>query len=339
MSTEITTWAELDAIRNTLDGDYILMNNLGPGDTGYDTYASSSADAGAGFVPIGHYDADWTGHPFTGTFDGNNYIIDGLYINRDQVDGIGFCAGLFGFVEGGTVENLGVTNVDITNIHTDWGASGGIIAYIVSSDTLLYNCYATGSITAGPWEIGGLVGYNLFGTVSNSYSTVTVNGDRVAGGLIGYHDRGVVENSYATGTVTRISGSTYTDFGGFVGTNDRGKIINSYSTGSVYYEGATHPTDKGFVGLVYTGGAYEMTGNFWDTDTSGQTDTAGNAIGKTTAEMYDIATFTTAPVDWDMEEIYLRNSRRPDYIWNILNGKTYPLLSWEQLRTTKWSLV
>ena len=226
---------------------------------------------------------------FTGTFDGQGYEISGLYIDCPSTDFIG----LFGYVDAGAeVSNVGMIDVDVL----------------------------------GGWPVGGVVGVNR-GTVSNSYATGNVSGRLRVGGLVGLNNTGTVSNSYATGTVTRTSG-TSAHFGGFAGQNHRGKIINCYSTGSVHYEGTTDPTNKGFAGYVDTGGAYEMTGNFWDMETSGQTSTAGDATGLSTADMQTLATFDTAT--WDIAGVADENTRNTDYIWNQVDGVTYPFLSWEE---------
>ncbi len=83
--------------------------------------------------------------------------------------------------------------------------------------------------------------------------------------------------------------------------------------------GADDPTDKGFAGSVDADGDYEMTGNFWDMDTSGQTSTAGNATGKTTSEMKNRDTFTDA--GWDFENTWCINGDRND---------GYSYLQWQQ---------
>jgi len=188
------------------------------------------------------------------------------------------------------------------------------------------NSHSTGNVV-GSLEVGGLVGFNHYGIVSNCYSTSNVTSEESAGALVGrnsYYDT-TISNCYAIGTVTRSSGEN-TDFGGFVGWN-QGKIINSYSTGSVHYEGATDPTDKGFAGRVSTGDDYEMTGNFWDTQTSGQTSTAGEATGKTTEQMQAFATFSGAT--WNITTVGGIGERNITYIWNIVDGMTYPFLSWQ----------
>jgi hypothetical protein len=83
----------------------------------------------------------------------------------------------------------------------------------------------------GSDEVGGLVERNHYGsTVSNSYSTGSVNDDgESSGGLVGYN-AGIVSNSYSTSSVTATS--MYA--GGLVGLNlFSGTVSNSYSTGSV----------------------------------------------------------------------------------------------------------
>jgi hypothetical protein len=65
--------------------------------------------------------------------------------------------------------------------------------------------------------------------------------------------------------------------------------------------------------------------SFWDIETSGQATSAGGT-GKTTAEMKNIATFTGAM--WDIVAVAL-DHRNPAHIWNIVNGVTYPFLSWQ----------
>ena len=84
--------------------------------------------------------------------------------------------------------------------------------------------YATGRVS-GNSEVGGLVGQNR-GGVTASYATGRVSGDSGVGGLVG-QNRGSVTASYATG---RVSGDS--EVGGLVGQN-RGGVTASYATGRV----------------------------------------------------------------------------------------------------------
>jgi hypothetical protein len=84
-------------------------------------------------------------------------------------------------------------------------------------------------------------------------------------------------------------------------------------------------------GSTYTGGlvggnAGTVSNSFWDTETSGQGTSAGGT-GKTTAQMKNIATFSGA--GWNIIAVANSGTRNPSYIWNIVNGVTYPFLSWQ----------
>jgi hypothetical protein len=163
---EIYDWCDLDAVRNNMDGDYILMNDLDSTTAGYEELASPTANRGKGWEPIGT-----ESHRFTGSFDGQEYEIRDLFINRP---GQG-CVGLFGYVAaGGVIENVGVVNTDVTG--NDWVGS-----LVGRNEGTVSNSYSTGNVT-GNWSVGGLMGCNAGGTVSNSYynyDEVLINGENI----------------------------------------------------------------------------------------------------------------------------------------------------------------
>ena len=88
---------------------------------------------------------------------------------------------MFGYIEGGTVRNLGVTDVDITC----GSIAGGVVARVVGGGTI-ENCYSSGSVTGNDCA-GGVVGYIDGGSVENCYSTGSVigTGDDEKGRFIG----------------------------------------------------------------------------------------------------------------------------------------------------------
>ena len=176
---------------------------------------------------------------FTGTYDGGGHTITGLYINRNS----SYYVGLFGYASEATIKNLGVINVNITG-HVGVGGLVGNNTY--GSVT---NCYSTGTVTGSYYYdgsnygsyVGGLIGGNAYDHVSRCYSTASVNGQIYIGGLIGYLDAGsVIENSYSTGGVS----CQYSHFGGFAGTMVSCTVTDCYSTGNV----------SGSGGSVYAGG-------------------------------------------------------------------------------------
>jgi len=80
-------------------------------------------------------------------------------------------------------------------------------------------------------------------------------------------------------------------------------------------------------GLVGSTGDYGPVSNsFWDTETSGQASSDGGT-GKTTAQMQDVATSSGA--GWSIVAVADPDTRDPSHIWNIVDGETYPFLSWE----------
>ncbi len=78
-------------------------------DNVYDTVGASGyyvlgGNIDASDFTLTHGKTDSTGIGLTGTFDGRGYVIDGITLTN---------AGLFGFVKGGTIKNLGLTNVNV----------------------------------------------------------------------------------------------------------------------------------------------------------------------------------------------------------------------------------
>ena len=170
--------------------------------------------------PIGDFDTDIG---FTGTLDGNGYVVKNLTINRPTEDGVGLFA-IIGDVNtksGGKVKNLGLENVNVEGNSTVGGLAGGTLGNID-------NCCVIGDIS-GKASIGGLVGNNAGGTISNSFASGSVTGTTDTGGLVGNnHTGGTISNSYASGSVTGTTGT-----GGLVGLNDSGTITNSYASSEV----------------------------------------------------------------------------------------------------------
>jgi hypothetical protein len=319
---EIWDWYDLDAIRDNLDGNHTLMNDLDFTTAGYMELASQIAKEGKGWQPIG---STAVNDAFVGSFDGQGYEICDLFINRpDQSD-----VGLFGVVEtGGIIENVGVVNGNITG----YEAVGSLVGYnqgtvrnsyahgnvtgdldvgslVGVNDGTVSNSYSSGSVT-GRDGVGGLVGKNE-GTVSNSYSIGTVNGNDFIGNLVGVNG-GTVSNSYTSGTV---NGNDFV--GGLVGRNE-GAVSKCYSTGSV-------TGDEHIGGLVGQNLYGVVSNSFWDTQTSGQANSDGGT-GKTTEEMMDFETFDG--VGWDITAVN-PGETNPAYIWNIVDYETYPFLSWQ----------
>jgi len=175
-----------------------------------------------GWLPIGTYAA-----PFTGGFDGNKKKIVGLWINRSTTDYVG----LFGVaVYAGTNVTIKDLGVEIAAAGVKGNSSvGGLVGYQINGSVA--NCYATGSIS-GKNYVGGLVGNSHDSCITNCYATGNASVvDYVVGGLVGNQYNSSITDCYANVTVSG-AGDFSSDFGGLVGVSN-GSIINCYATGIV----------------------------------------------------------------------------------------------------------
>lgn len=241
--------------------------------------------------------------------------ISNCYSNVDVTggDGSDFLGGLCG--------NNGY-NSTIINCYATGAVTGGVEpdrlgGLCGESSGDISNCYATGAVTGGDnsYSLGGLCGRSI-GTVINCYVTGDVTGgdnSRWLGGLLGYSG-GDVTNCFATGAVT--GGNNSDHLGGLCGRG--GSINNCYAIGAV--------TGGSYLGgLCGSGG--DSSNCFWDVETSGMTTSSGG-IGKTTAQMKTLSTFTDA--GWDFEADW-------DFGEDSVN-MGYPYLGWQMPLSGKGTL-
>lgn len=286
--TEIEDWYDLDGVRDDLDGDYILVNQLDETTAGYGDVAGSDANSGDGFKPIGDSD-----NPFTGNFNGNIKNISNVVIDRQDETKVG----LFGVTDQALLRNIRVINADITGkdeVGTVVGENSG---------SEITNVHAGGKATGNNQSdaefafaiVGGLVGTNI-GEVSNSTAVSGVSADGKftnAGGLVGANrPDGTVSDSYATGDVTSSSG----DVGGLVGAN-RGEVNSSYATGNVtgpqFVGGLVGQNRMGTITKSYATGT--VTGNDSSTLAGGLVGGQGGITNDGNAKIID--SYATGDVD------------------------------------------
>ena len=175
---------------------YILGNDI---DLNIAPYNSDT-----GWTPIGIFIDPYSSNiPFKGVFDGNSKKIMGLFIDNHPQTG-----GLFGCINGATIKNLGVENLNITGR----GYIGGVVKWAENGSNI-FNCYTTGVIN-GIGSIGGVTGYIYNSAISNCYSTCDISGnDSWVGGIsAGISENSIMSNCYSTG---KISGIDYV--GGLAG--------------------------------------------------------------------------------------------------------------------------
>jgi predicted outer membrane repeat protein len=221
-----------------------------------DPYFISTPDD---MITLGIYSDDWDKHykltndvdmadfvfntflvpEFSGVFNGDGHTISNLTIETiNQYDNSKYLA-LFGKVTGeqAEVKNLRLEDISITGGHSS-DYLGGLCGY--NEYGTISNCCTSGSVTDSDdsynsYYLGGLCGFNFHGTINNCYSICLVAGEEYIGGLCGWNEFGNLSESYAAGSIY----GTY-HVGGLCGYNTYGIISGSYATGRVngsYYIG------------------------------------------------------------------------------------------------------
>jgi hypothetical protein len=223
--------------------------------------------------------ADVTGYTNVGGLVGysQEITVSNCFTNS-TISGYGSSGGLLGVARDPVVTDCYSRSQVTSNM-----GLGGLIAS--SHNGIIRNCYSTNTLV-GTAIAGGLIGESSSDSISFCYSTSRVEGDERVGGFIGSKYSGYIGNCYSSGAVVGDS-----LVGGFIGkTRTRldnvAKIYKSYSTGFVDCEDG-----GGFIGIMEEIGDFEAC--FWDTETSGKTESAGG-IGCTTVEMKTMSTFTDA---------------------------------------------
>ena len=131
------------------------------------------------------------------------------------------CGGLTGVNFFGTISNSYATG-------SVSGSSfvGGLVGF---SNGRIFDSYATGSVSCSASFCGGLMGTNVFGTISNSYATGSVSGSTSVGGLVGNNNTGTISNSYwdidSTGRTNAGDGVS----SGATGIRSTSSTVNAYT--------------------------------------------------------------------------------------------------------------
>ncbi len=188
---------------------------------------------------------------FTGTFNGNGYVVSGYTITATGNNGTGFIGDLG---SGGVVKNLGVVG---TVTGGSYGAVGGVVGANFGTVEISYN---SGNVTGSGKDVGGVIGDNgSGGKVTTSYNTGKVSGNAYVGGVVGANF-GTVETSSNMGSVTGSGNAV----GGVVGDNSSGTVETSYNTRSVSggsYVGGVVGDNSGMVEISYNTGSVTGSGN------------------------------------------------------------------------------
>jgi len=291
---------------STLENLYWLATNQNV----WSSYFSQTVDIDAtatsswidgGWKPIGNTVMNFAGH-----YNGNDFKITSLYLNRNTAN---YC-GLFGIVANSNgIQNLGIEKCDITG--NDF--VGGLIGYSINNT--ISNCYSSGTISGNNYT-GGIIGYNgSASNISNCYSNGQVTGKKsVIGGFIGCNSNNTVKNCYSKSSVTGID-----TIGGFIGKNITSTVNYCYSIG--YISGNTI-----LGGLIGCNSGITVLNSFWNTSTSGMSTSAGG-VGKTTSLIKTLSTFTNQT--WDFVD-ETTNGTFDYWAINTVNNNGYPYLTWQK---------
>ncbi|HSV27387.1 MAG TPA: GLUG motif-containing protein, partial [Sedimentisphaerales bacterium] len=206
------------------------------------------------------------GHSITGGIVGHNFtgsVID-CFSSASVVSGM-----RTGGIVGSNDENsyiTGCVNQGSVTASSDFGGgiAGENLGYLTA-------CYSSGNVT-GINYVGGLIGTNgtsgRVAPVVRCFSESPTSGTSWVGGLIGRNASGPVSDSFAAGAVAPVNAPA------------AGLIARNESTGTVarcYSRGAVTKMGSNFGGLIgqNLATASAIAASFWDTQTSGQTTSAG----------------------------------------------------------------
>ncbi|BAU28084.1 GLUG motif-containing protein [Aneurinibacillus soli] len=239
-----------------LDGKYFQINDIN---------LSSISE----WTPIGTESA-----PFTGSYNGNSFVINSLTINQPTHTN----QGLFGYVSGGTI-----TNVQLENVHIIAKENAGGLIGTAASASLVRNSTVTGYDPSiininGEKGLGGLIGLQKEKSLTDQcYASVGVKGADHAGGLIGENHASTVIQSHASGKVEVIYNGSYTSgtqfSGGLVGgNNESGLVSHCYADTEVY-------TTTGKGGGLVGGNRYSTIQYSHASGSVSASDTAGGLVG------------------------------------------------------------
>ena len=238
-------------IRNTdqMDG---LAASVNGGDSKSGQFFRLEADldyTGKTYTRIGTYgDA-----PFSGTFDGNGHTISHVTLNENKN-----YMGLFGY-SNGTVKNL---TLDHSSIHAEEGGGVGGIVGCCDGGTVT-GCYVTENVSIsatgkdmgimgvyGGDDVGGIVGYAYYCTVSNCMNFAEVSGVKYVGGVVGRNNNSTVTNNYYAGNST-VGGIGY--YGSNSGSDVEGQAQRGYAIEPQHPLGISL---EGSIGVFYDGKVY-----------------------------------------------------------------------------------
>jgi hypothetical protein len=196
----------------------------------------------------------------------------------------------------GTLEGLGNTISNLTIVNPSGSGHNGAFITILNPGATVRDLGFVGASVASSFGYAGLVVGENFGTIAQVYANGAVTTNSYVGILAGANfASGVIVNSYATGSVSSNGGYA----GGLAGTND-GIITQSYSGAAVAttgFGGGLVGTDAGTIsnsfatgsvsasfgkgGLFGVGSTATVINSYWDTQTTGRSNSDRDSLVST----------------------------------------------------------
>lgn len=266
--------------------------------------------------------------------DGRGWSISGLLVTGSNAR-----AGLFGTFNNGYIRNLTLVSPSVTSTNEN-GSTGGFSGYGTGEFT---NVHVSGGTITGAADVGGISGRFHSGTITGSSSSAAIDAksarsDVYVGGLAGIITSSTVTKSFTAGSITTTGVPVNDGPGGLQGYSD-GSTSNSYSSTAISASSSGRVAGISGQGVGDSGGVCQIQNTFatgritgsspgtyvggivgflngtcvtpssyFDTDTTTQSrGPSGVAVGKTTLQMEDTATYT----GWSTS------------IWRIVQG-SYP---------------
>lgn len=317
----IYTKSDLDAIRNNLSGNYILMNDVNfSADDFWE--AGQFYNNGKGWNSIGNSES-----PFTGTFDGNGYCVNGLSISGSLTESP--YVGLFGYNKG-CIKNITLIGQITITHESNIAYVGMIVGY---SEGTIENCKSVGDISVEstilratyetPFSyVGGITGCSV-GTLSLCENTCDIQATpsviayaeaaAYLGGVAGVANSSTISNCINSGTITLTptldANTGITVYAGGIsgqsnsnttGCDNSGSVVieefkasstsstsisaNFYVAGIIGYSTGTI-TGSNNAGMIRARGVYTYSGGIagYNTGTLSQCSNIGNIMAITTS--------------------------------------------------------
>ena len=357
---DITTLAQLDAIRHDLDGNgdpasggATAYNTAFPdrntssggrmgcpsgactgyelrADLDFDTNGDGSVGAGDDYpnwTPIGDYSNPYTNNA---VFNGNGHTISNLTINASNISVVG----LFGSVgsnnhAGGTIENVGLLDVNITASYARTGGQafmdvGGLAGFFRGTAR---TSYATGTITVSSvtgnltTEAGGLIGFLGFVGAGTAYAT------RLDAS---WSD---VNVSITSSSTAGTSGGSQDSAGGLVGvvsstSSSPTTLTTSYARDVTLASTRAGSDVGGLIGRA-AGPNATISTSHWDTTNQATSGGGSGVVGKTTTELKSPTDYGASAGDtffgWNID---VDGENGNDDPWDFGSSSQYPALKY-----------